>query len=123
MSTSKTATTFSCFPTTQWSQIIEVIQNGDSHAAEAALNDFCLRYRQAIYNFFRRHGSNHNEAEDHTQEFFHSRILKCWGDRKGILYSAQRAEGRKFRTFLATSLWYFRTERWRAENSKKAGGG
>ena len=115
--------TSSCFPTTQWSQIIEVIQNGEGPAAEAALNEFCQRYRQAIYSFFRRCGNNHDQAEDLTQGFFHKRILNGWEDRKGLLYSVERDGGRNFRAFLATSLKHFRTEQWRVENSIKAGGG
>jgi DNA-directed RNA polymerase specialized sigma24 family protein len=117
------AVTFSCFPTTQWSQIIEVIQQGDSPTAEAALAEFCQQYRPAIYNFFRRQGSNHAEAEDLTQSFFHKRILHGWADREGILYSVQRQPGRNFRAYLAESLKHFRTEQWRRENSIKAGGG
>lgn len=113
----------SCFPTTLWSQIIEVIQNGEAPAAEAALAQFCQRYRQAIYGFFRRCGNNHDQAEDLTQSFFHKRILSGWADRKGFLYSVEREGGRNFRAFLATSLRHFRTEQWRADNSLKAGGG
>jgi DNA-directed RNA polymerase specialized sigma24 family protein len=118
-----TVTTFSCFPSTQWSQIMEVIQSGDRPAAEAALNEFCLQYREAVCQFFRRLGSNQTEAEDLTQNFFHKRILAGWADREGILYSARRQPGRNFRAFLAASLKHFRTEQWRAANSLKAGGG
>jgi len=110
------------FPTTQWTRIIDAIQKGDEQTAQAALDNFCRGYRRAIYNFFRRRGCNHENAEDYTQSFFKSRILEHWDDRDGILHTVQRSEQRKFRTFLATRLWWFVKDQWKTERTQKAGG-
>ncbi len=114
----------SSYPTTQWTQIIEVIQRGDSDAAGVALGEFCERYRPAIYNFFRQRGKcSHEEAEDHTQAFFASRILEGWDRRNGFLHTAQRGEQTRFRSFLCHVLWRFLQDEWKRTAAKKAGGG
>lgn len=112
----------SCFPTTQWTQVIEVIQRSDPPTAMAALNEFCERYRPAVYQFFRRKGRGHEVAEDYTQEFFTSRVLKQWDRRTGFLYTAERGEQRRFRSFLAHVLWRFLQTEWTRERSSRTGG-
>lgn len=112
----------SSFPSTQWTQIIEVIQKGETEAATAALADFCERYRPVVYGFFRRRGCNHEQAEDYAQEFFRTRILKPWDDRNGFLHTAQRSEQGKFRSFLCQVLWRFLQDQWKAQRTAKGGG-
>lgn len=111
------------FPTTQWTQLIGVIQNGDHQTAWPALADFCARYRPAICNFFRQRGCAPEQAEDFTQDFFASRILEKWEDRDGFLHVAHKSEGGHFRSFLCHVLWRFLQDKWKTANSRKAGGG
>jgi len=113
----------SCFPVTQWTQVITVIQQGDQASAWTALEDFCQRYRPAIRNFFLRRGCSPEQAEDYTQAFFASRIVARWETRDGFLHVAQRAACGKFRSFLAHVLWRFLQDEWKKENSARAGGG
>lgn len=111
------------YPTTQWTQLIEVIQKGDGELASAALGEFCVRYRPAIYNFFRRHAKcSHEHAEDYTQNFFSKRILEKWNDRAGFLHKAERRENAKFRSFLANVLWKFLMDEWKKGAAQAAGG-
>jgi DNA-directed RNA polymerase specialized sigma24 family protein len=107
---------------TAWTQIIEVMQKDDSAAALAALNEFCERYRPAVYNFFLQHGSEVERAKDLTQEFFANRILKRWENRSGFVFTANRSKG-KFRSFLSHVLWQFLKDEWTSQNTAKAGGG
>src|SRR5437016_4772802 len=99
MSDSQQTSASSSFPTTQWTQIISVIQKGDDAAAWQALSQFCERYRPAVHNFFRRRGCSPEEADDHTQEFFSTRIMADWEQRAGFLISADRKQTVRFRSF------------------------
>jgi DNA-directed RNA polymerase specialized sigma24 family protein len=101
------------YPATQWTGIIEVIQKGDDKAAWSALEDFCEGYRPAVYNFFRRRGVNHADAEEYTQEFFLTRIHERWDVREGFLFSAHREQKSKFRCFLCAVLRCFLIDKWR----------
>jgi DNA-directed RNA polymerase specialized sigma24 family protein len=94
-----------CFPTTEWTQIFDVIQQGDGPAASAALENFCEQYRPAIRNFFLRRGADFEHAEEYTQNFFLQRILKPWDGRASFLHTAERRAGGKFRNFLSHVLW------------------
>ncbi|HEX3797174.1 MAG TPA: hypothetical protein VH413_00625 [Verrucomicrobiae bacterium] len=122
MSEPKDSVVPNCFPTTQWTLILDVIQNGDDKAARMALDLFCQRYWHAIYNFFLRRKCSHDRAQDYTQSFFHSRILGCWEERDSLLHDVQRNDKRKFRVFLAVCLWSFLKDQWRAAHTQKAGG-
>jgi RNA polymerase sigma factor (sigma-70 family) len=113
MSDTKSTQASNCFPTTQWTLIIEVIQKGDEDAAWKALEDFCEHYRPAIFNFFKRRGRNHADAEEFTQEFFLTRIHRHWDIRKGFLFRAERDERSKFRCFLGAILRRFLIDKWR----------
>jgi RNA polymerase sigma factor (sigma-70 family) len=119
----QTTATSSCFPATQWTQVINVIQEGNEAAAWAALAQFCEQYRPAIYNFFRRRGSSHEEAEDYTQAFFSGRIVEHWEKRDGFLQTAQRGGTTRFRSFLCHVLWRFLQDEWKKRSSIRAGGG
>ena len=103
------------FPTTQWTQIIAVIQQGEEEAASHALGEFCEHYRPAILNFFRRRGCEDQKAQDYTQEFFLSRIHKRWDAREGFLFDARRRENSRFRVFLSTVLRAFLIDKWRVK--------
>ena len=112
----------SCFPTTQWTRIIETIQEGAHEKASAALEEFCTSYRSAIYKFFRRRRCTHEQAEDYTHEFFRSRIFMHWDDRDGFLHQAQRSGRGKFRSVLCHVLWRFLQDEWKQQLSARAGG-
>jgi DNA-directed RNA polymerase specialized sigma24 family protein len=111
------------FPTTQWTEIIEAIQQGDRTRASAALADFCCRYRPAIVEFFRQRGCSPDRAEDCAQEFFRSGVIEGWEQQEGFLYEASRKAGAKFRSFLSRILWRFLQDEWKKERAAKAGRG
>jgi len=101
------ATFSGSFPTTQWTQIIAVMQDGTEAAAWHALSNFCEQYRPAIQSFFVRRGCTQENAMDYTQEFFLSRILVPWDARNSFLHQARRSEHGRFRSFLCWMLWHF----------------
>ncbi|HUZ06849.1 MAG TPA: hypothetical protein VMV89_05105, partial [Candidatus Paceibacterota bacterium] len=105
MKTQEPTPASSCFPTTEWTLILDVIQKGDALAASTALELFCGQYREAIRNFFLRRGVDREHAEEYTQNFFIKRILKPWDNRNGFLHKAGRREDGKFRCFLCHALW------------------
>src|SRR5262245_28729376 len=109
------------FPSTQWTQVIGPIQQGESDAAWAALNEFCECYRQAVCRFFLRHGCDADQAEELTQEFFVKRILKPWDDRASFVHAAERSKG-SFRSFLCHVLWLFLKDEWRERRTVRGGG-
>jgi RNA polymerase sigma-70 factor (ECF subfamily) len=111
------------YPTTQWTQVIAVIQKGDDVAVEGAINDFCGSYRMAVYHFFRRQGCSHETAEDYCQEFFITRILEPLACRQGFLLTAERREERRFRSFLCHVLWRFIQDKWKEQRRARSGGG
>ncbi len=111
-----------CFPTTQWTLVLNVIQRDDGAAATDALGTFCERYRQAIRNFFLRKGVKPDRAEDYTQLFFTEKILKRWNGRDGFLHTARRIESCRFRSFLSHVLWRFLQDQWGKERAITTGG-
>src|SRR5438132_11473318 len=56
------------FATTHWSMVLEA--QGESPAAQDALEKLCRTYWRPIYSFVRRHGARAEDAEDLTQGFF-----------------------------------------------------
>ena len=56
------------FTTTHWSVVLEA--QGESPAAQEALENLCRNYWQPIYGFVRRDGAKPEEAKDITQGFF-----------------------------------------------------
>ena len=56
------------FTTTHWSVVLEA--QGESPAAQEALEKLCRTYWRPIYAFLRRQGVRPEEAEDITQGFF-----------------------------------------------------
>ena len=56
------------FTTTHWSVVLEA--QGESSAAQKALEKLCRTYWRPIYGYVRRHGAGTEDAEDLTQGFF-----------------------------------------------------
>src|ERR1051325_4603989 len=56
------------FTTTHWSVVLEA--QGESPAAQEALEKLCRTYWHPIFAFLRRQGLRPTEAEDITQGFF-----------------------------------------------------
>jgi len=56
------------FTTTHWSVVLEA--QGESPAAQEALENLCRTYWRPIYGFVRRQGTKPEEAKDITQGFF-----------------------------------------------------
>jgi RNA polymerase sigma-70 factor (ECF subfamily) len=110
------------FPTTEWTTILKVIQNGDAPEATAALEVFCISYLPAIRNFFLRRGVAPDQAEEYTQNFFVRRILQPWDGREGFLHAAERRGDGRFRSFLCHVLWLHLHDEWRAISAVTTGG-
>lgn len=105
----------SSFPTTQWSMVLNARIDTDTEA-RLALESLCRVYWRPLYTFVRRHGRDHHDAEDATQQFITHLIAAD---------SLQRArpERGRFRTFLLTGLRNFLTSEWRRTHAAKRGGG
>jgi DNA-directed RNA polymerase specialized sigma24 family protein len=102
------------FTTTHWSVVLEA--QGESPAAQEALEKLCRTYWRPIFAFLRRQGFRAEEAEDITQGFF-AQLLER---RK---FSALRKEKGRLRSFLLGALKYFlANERRRAMAIKRGKG-
>lgn len=102
------------FTTTHWSVVLEA--QGESAAAQAALDKLCRTYWRPIYGFVRRHGVNPEEAKDLTQGFF-ALLLE-----RRDLETVRKEKGR-LRSYLLTSLKHFlANERNRAMAIKRGAG-
>src|SRR5947199_9004599 len=86
------------FATTHWSVVLEA--QGESPAAQEALEKLCRTYWRPIYSFVRREGFQPAEAEDITQGFF-AQLL----ERRSL--SAVRKEKGRLRSYLLGALKYF----------------
>jgi RNA polymerase sigma-70 factor (ECF subfamily) len=86
------------FTTTHWSVVLEA--QGESPAAQEALEKLCRTYWRPIFAFLRRQGVPPEEAEDITQGFF-AELL----ERRSL--SAVRKEKGRLRSFLLGGLKYF----------------
>jgi RNA polymerase sigma factor (sigma-70 family) len=102
------------FVTTHWSVVLTA--QGESPAAQEALEKLCGTYWRPIYGFVRRHGASPEEAEDLTQGFF-ALLLE-----RRDLDTVRKEKGR-LRSYLLTSLKHFLTnERQRAMAVKRGQG-
>ena len=102
------------FTTTHWSVVLEA--QGESPAAQEALEKLCRTYWRPIYGFVRRQGVGPEEAKDLTQGFF-ALLL----ERRDL--NAVRKEKGRLRSYLLTSLKHFLTnERNRAMAIKRGEG-
>src|SRR5207253_1993662 len=83
------------FATTHWSVVL--IAQGESPAAQEALEKLCRTYWRPIYSFVRRRGIGPEEAEDLTQGFFALML-----ERRDL--SAVRKEKGRLRSYLLASV-------------------
>src|SRR6516165_5316304 len=102
------------FTTTHWSVVLAA--QGDSPAAQAALEKLCRTYWWPLYGYVRRQGYSPEEAQDLTQGFF-ALLL----ERKD--FDAVRQEKGRLRSYLLTSLKHFLLKARRRELAVKRGEG
>jgi RNA polymerase sigma factor (sigma-70 family) len=102
------------FTTTHWSVVLDA--QGESSAAQEALENLCRTYWRPIYGFVRREGAKPEEAKDITQGFF-ALIL----ERKD--FQSVRQEKGRLRSFLLASLKHFMANERRDAGAIKRGGG
>jgi RNA polymerase sigma-70 factor (ECF subfamily) len=102
------------FSTTNWSVVLEA--QGQSPAAQQALERLCRTYWRPIYIFIRREGTGPDEAEDLTQEFF-AMLL----ERRN--FEDVRKEKGRLRSYLLTSLKHFLVSEHRRAVTVKRGKG
>jgi RNA polymerase sigma factor (sigma-70 family) len=89
---------------------------GESPAAQQALERLCRTYWRPIYTFIRREGTGPDEAEDLTQEFF-AMLL----ERRN--FDAVRKEKGRLRSYLLTSVKHFLVSQHRRAVTVKRGKG
>jgi RNA polymerase sigma factor (sigma-70 family) len=102
------------FTTTHWSVVLEA--QGESPAAQQALEKLCRTYWRPIFAFLRRQGLRPDEAEDITQGFF-AELL----ERRSL--EAVRKEKGRLRSFLLGGLKYFLANEQRRAMAVKRGKG
>ena len=102
------------FSTTNWSVVLEA--QGQSPAAQEALEKLCHTYWRPVYSFVRREGTGHEEAEDLTQAFF---VLLLQRRNFGDV----RKEKGRLRSYLLTSLKHFLVSQHRRAVTVKRGKG
>jgi len=102
------------FTTTHWSVVLEA--QGQSPAAQEALEKLCRTYWRPVYGFIKRQGTRTQEAEDLTQGFF-SLLL----ERRD--FDAVRKEKGRLRSYLLTSLKHFLASEQRRAMTLKRGKG
>jgi DNA-directed RNA polymerase specialized sigma24 family protein len=102
------------FATTHWSLVL--IAQGQSAAAEEALEELCRIYWRPLYAFARREGSDSEEARDLTQGFF--QLLLTRRD----LDAVRREKGR-LRSYLLVCFKHFLGGERRREMTIKRGHG
>lgn len=92
----------SIYPTTRWTDIIEVIQRGADDESLVALGNLFELYRPAIHAFFARF--NRERADDLTSAFFESQVIVPWNRRHGSLSPLYREEDVRRLKILAQDL-------------------
>jgi RNA polymerase sigma-70 factor (ECF subfamily) len=102
------------FTTTHWSVVLQA--QGESPAAQEALEKLCRIYWRPIYSFVRRQGVGSAEAEDITQGFF-AQLL----ERRS--FDAVRKEKGRLRSYLLGALKYFLADEQRRAMAIKRGKG
>lgn len=102
------------FATTHWSVVLTA--QGESPAAEEALEKLCRIYWRPIYSFVRRQGVGPEEAEDMTQGFF--ALLLERRDLKTVC-----KERGRLRSYLLESLKHFLSDERRRTMAIKRGKG
>src|SRR5207249_8741943 len=102
------------FVTTQWSVVLTA--QGQSPAADEALEKLCRTYWWPLYGFVRRQGYNPEEAQDLTQGFF-AMLL----ERKD--FDAVRRDKGRLRSYLLASLKNFLAKAHRRATTIRRGEG
>jgi RNA polymerase sigma factor (sigma-70 family) len=102
------------FTTTHWSVVLEA--QGESPAAQEALEKLCRTYWRPIFAFLRRQGLPPEQAEDITQGFF-AQLL----ERRSL--DAVRKEKGRLRSYLLAALKYFLADEQRRAMAVKRGKG
>ena len=102
------------FATTHWSVVLEA--QGESPAAQEAVEKLCHTYWRPIFSFVRRQGARPEDAEDLTQGFF-ALLL----ERKDL--NTVRQEKGRLRSYLLTSLKHFLADESRHAMAVKRGKG
>ena len=102
------------FTTTHWSVVLEA--QGESPAAQEALEKLCRIYWRPVYSFVRRQGNGPEEAEDLTQGFF-ALLL----ERRDL--DAVRKEKGRLRSYLLTAVKHFLASEQRRAMTAKRGKG
>jgi RNA polymerase sigma-70 factor (ECF subfamily) len=102
------------FTTTHWSVVLEA--QGESPAAQEALEKLCRVYWRPIYRFVRRQGARPEEAQDLTQGFF-ALLLE-----RRDLRTVRKEKGR-LRSYLLTALKHFLADERRRAMAIKRGKG
>jgi RNA polymerase sigma factor (sigma-70 family) len=102
------------FTSTHWSVVVEA--QGESPAAQAALEKLCRSYWQPIYSFVQRQGIGQAEAEDLTQAFFADLL-----EHRSL--TAVRKEKGRFRSYLLGALKHFLADERRRAMAIKRGKG
>jgi len=102
------------FTSTHWSVVVEA--QGESPAAQEALEKLCGIYWRPIYSFVQRQGIAPEEAEDVTQAFFADLL-----EHKNL--TAVRKEKGRFRSYLVGALKFFLADERRRAMAIKRGKG
>src|SRR2546425_2694248 len=102
------------FTTTHWSVVLEA--QGESPAAQEALEKLCRIYWRPIYSFVRRQGIGPADAEDLTQGFFASLL-----EHRNL--NAVRKEQGRLRSYLLGAMKYFLADERRRGMAIKRGKG
>jgi RNA polymerase sigma-70 factor (ECF subfamily) len=102
------------FATTHWSVVLEA--QGESPAAQKALEKLCRTYWRPIYGYVRRHGVGTEDAEALTQGFF-ALLL----ERKDL--NSVRKEKGRLRSYLLASVKHFLADESRRAMALKRGKG
>ena len=102
------------FTTTHWSVVLEA--QGESSAAQEALERLCRTYWRPIYGFVRRQGAGTEDAEDLTQGFF-ALLL----ERKDL--NNVRKEKGRLRSYMLASVKNFLADEARRAMAVKRGKG
>src|SRR5438067_487041 len=102
------------FATTHWSVVLEA--EGESPAAQDALEKLCRTYWRPIYSFVRRRGRGHPDAEDLSPGFFALLVERKRPD------TCRKEKGR-LSSYLLTSVKHFLADESRHAMAVKRGKG
>jgi RNA polymerase sigma-70 factor (ECF subfamily) len=102
------------FATTHWSVVLEA--QGETPAAQEALERLCRTYWKPIYSFLKRRGTSADDAQDLTQGFF-ALLLE-----RRDLRTVRKEKGR-LRSYLLSAVKHFLADEHRRAMAIKRGKG